>query len=335
MIKRKLQLFGWVVTGLLFITACQNEKRSIDYSKTTVAVDIYRFDEYLAENQPISKESVRNVQEDFPAFYDAFVQSILRPGNQPPYHAMQQFQTYFDSIGVNKMIAEEFQSITNIENDFLNVQRKLKTVFPTYKPVGLITMNSGFNYKNFLLQNYIVVGLDMYLDDSVDYVQMGQQFPAYKLETFQREYILPDIATTLLQDVFPDTGENNTLLDQMIYNGKQLWLKELLLGKSKPNQLIELTEKEYDWLVANERQIWRYFISEELLYSNDFGRFKTYISDGPFSSGMPEDAPANTGSFIGWQIVKTYAKKHPEKEIAAILSINDSQQILNDSQYRP
>jgi hypothetical protein len=50
---------------------------------------------------------------------------------------------------------------------------------------------------------------------------------------------------------------------------------------------------------------------------------------------MPPESPGNTGSWLGWQIIRTYMKKHPEVTLKDLIQLKDAQKILDDSGYRP
>ena len=331
MINRKYFLFISVCTFLLCMLACSKTERRIDISGIELSVNTFRFDEFLAKG--ISEEKINQFQTEYPEFSTAFNKAILR--SEGSYtQGLKQFQSYFDSIGVNQKINEQYNRIAQTEQRFTDVQKRLKAIFPDYEAVHFITMNSGFNYKNFLLDEQIAVGLDMYLGDAIEYEKIGSQFPLYKIHTFTKDYLVNDLAESLIRDIYPDNPENNTLLSKIIYEGKVLWLKQLALPDAEEHQIIKFTEEDWQWCTENERDIWRYFVSEELLYSRDFHRFKTYVNEGPFSSGMPKDSPANTGSFTGWQIMQQFARNNKDKSVSEIIA-TDAQTILSEADYKP
>ena len=335
MIKPKVQHFILGFTMFLFITACNQNKRSINTKGISIPSQLIRFDQLLSQDAEISQEQIDEFSAENPNFSRAFEQAILGQGEELNVEQLNQFKTYFDTIGIHQLIEEEYGKFNSYFNDITELQKRLQVAVPSFKPVNVITTNTGFNYKNFLVDNAIAIGLEMYLGKEVDYFEMGSQFPEYRVQTFTKNYIVPDVADALVNDLFPDRPENNTLLDKMIYYGKAIWLKSLLLPKTEDHYFINYTSENYKWAKENEREIWRFFVSKELLYNNNFNDYKTYVTAGPFSSGMPPESPANTGSFIGYQIVKQYAKNHPELSILEIMQNANSQEILNNSQYRP
>lgn len=334
MIKRKTYIFIWACTITLLVIACNTKDRSIPVSDINIQSTLFRFDEFASTQKNLHKDSLAVFFNQYPEFSKAYNKAILRKGELSYSQALENFEHYFDSIGVNRLIQERYTNFSNYQKQITKVQKQLKASITDFNEVDVITMNSGFNYKNFLLKNSIAIGLDMYLGDSVQYTRLGRQFPRYKEHTFTPNYLVPDVAETLIRDFYPDTPENNTLLSKMIHEGKILWLKSLVVPKSKDYVIIKYKQEDWQWCKENERNIWRYFISEELLYSRDYHQFKTYVNDGPFSSGMPKDSPANTGSFIGWQIIKHYAQSHPNESIGEIFN-TQAQTILEKSEYKP
>jgi uncharacterized protein YjaZ len=50
---------------------------------------------------------------------------------------------------------------------------------------------------------------------------------------------------------------------------------------------------------------------------------------------MPQEAPGETGNYIGWQIVKQFMKRNPTTSMSQLLAIGDAQQILDRAKYKP
>lgn len=334
MLKSFYQSIGLFVLLILSLSSCKQKKSEISTKGIEITQNTFRFGEFLEKNRPIQKSQLDTVRQVYPDFMNVFDKAILHSkGNVE--QDLNRFVHYFDSTGVHSLIEKEYAQIGEIEEGFLEAQKKLKAIFPTYQPINLITMNSGFNFKNFLLDNEIAIGLDMYLGNQVEYHRMGSQFPQYKLHQFSKEYILPDATLAVLSDIFPDNAEYSQLLDRMIYYGRIIYLQSLLLPNAEPHVLLGMTEDDYQWCEENEVDIWRFFVSEQLLYNNEFHKIKTYVTDGPFSSGMPNEAPSNTGKYIGWKIFSEYCKNNSSKNLAELLKFKENQQILSESDYRP
>jgi hypothetical protein len=50
---------------------------------------------------------------------------------------------------------------------------------------------------------------------------------------------------------------------------------------------------------------------------------------------MPEEAPGNIGSWLGYRIVERYGAKKDKVTLLDLMNNNDAQQVLTDSKYKP
>jgi uncharacterized protein YjaZ len=125
-------------------------------------------------------------------------------------------------------------------------------------------------------------------------------------------------------------------LSQMIYYGKQLYLKDLLLPDYNDAQKMGYTPEQITWCQENESYMWRYFISKEMLYSNDQKLAMRFIDPAPFSKFYLEidnESPGQVGSWIGWQIVRSYMNNN-EVSLTDLLNAN-AKEIFEKSKYKP
>lgn len=327
MLKPFLSIFS--VFGLiLLLSACKEEQSNLPDQT------LYRFDELFSSQKEITTDDLAEWETTQPAFYSVFLKNILRAPEGKEVIEMNKFKSYFDSINVSTFIQDEFSTHQELEKKIGKMQQRLVKRIPNYQPYSsIITMNSGFNYKNFLLEDAVAIGLDMYLGNKINYTQLGENFPSYKAHTFHKDYLTSDLAEAILTDLYPDSPEQASFLDKILYKGKLLAFKEAILPEAEPHTLIGMTKEEFEWCKKNERNIYRYFTSEELLYNRNFARYKTYINEGPTSSGMPTGAPANTGSYIGWRILSSYLKSSKE-EIQNVMNTS-SQEIIKGARYAP
>jgi len=95
------------------------------------------------------------------------------------------------------------------------------------------------------------------------------------------------------------------------------------------------TAKQTAWVDAFELDIWAYFLKEELMYSDDLQAYKSLVSTAPKSAGLTEESPGEVGNWMGWQIVKSYMNRHPETTLPELVALEDMQEILSKSRYKP
>lgn len=98
---------------------------------------------------------------------------------------------------------------------------------------------------------------------------------------------------------------------------------------------MEYTPTDMGWVEQNELQIWSHFLSSDLLYSSSKRDIQKLIGPSPNAPGMPPEAPGETANFIGMQIIKSYMKRFPDTTIQDLLDMDDAQEVLEKSRYRP
>ena len=97
---------------------------------------------------------------------------------------------------------------------------------------------------------------------------------------------------------------------------------------------IGYTGQQLKWCNQNEEQMWSFIIEKNLLYSTIEREYTKYLQDGNNTQGFPEGAPAKTGCYIGWQIVKSYMQNN-DVYLQQLVTESDPQKILDKSHYKP
>jgi hypothetical protein len=70
------------------------------------------------------------------------------------------------------------------------------------------------------------------------------------------------------------------------------------------------------------------------LQISDNNLIRNYVSEGPKTQELGENAPGNIGSFAGWQIVKKYASKYSDIKPDSLMHI-DAEKLYQDIKYKP
>ncbi len=145
----------------------------------------------------------------------------------------------------------------------------------------------------------------------------------------------PDVATSYSRQLISKPRQRN-FLAQMMYFGKELYLKDVWLPDYSDAEKIGYTEAEMTWATENEVDMWRYFIENELLYSTDAKLPGRFINPAPFSKFYLEidnESPGMIGRYIGWQIVRSYMKNN--NVTVPQLMIKTPEEIFKNSKYKP
>jgi hypothetical protein len=246
----------------------------------------------------------------------------------------------FITAGINRDLAagveEEYPDLGWLEEDLTGLFRHAKYYFPDFQAPEVYTYVSGMAYDEpvFYADSVLIIALDMFLgEDHPLYRQSG--LPYYRIRRMTREHLLPEIARAMSVTVTGDVSRGRTLLDFMVYYGKELHYIDLLLPETPGHLKIGYTEQQWQWCIDHEEMLWSFYIQQELLFSNDFQSINKMIQDGPFTTDFGSESAPMTGRWVGWQIVSRYSDKTDDENQRSLFATGDAQKILNESGYKP
>ncbi len=321
----KIKMMKFLKIGVIFymFSSCtKDSKTAEEIAKIPVQVTIERFDRIFAD---LTAENLAQIKEEYP---------FLFPSRYP------------DSIWINKAKDTlQLEINTEVEKVYPNFAgekelletflKHVKYYFPEVTTPRVITITSDVDYQNkvVLSDNLLLIALDTYLGTDHHFYEGIQ---TYIKNNFNREYILPDVATIYAKQLV-ELPKNRTFLANMIYYGKEIYLKNIFLPDFSNAQKIQYSEEKYAWAEANEEEIWRYFIDRQLLYSTEADLSSRFLYPGPFSKfyleEIDQEAPDRVGQFIGWRIVTSYMKNN-NVSLRQLL-LEDAETIFNRSKYKP
>ena len=316
-----MKKYLFLVVFCLFILSC-DKKNKVESAVTAIPLEVKveRFDKIFFETPP---QDLEKVKKQFPFFFP--------PGND-------------DSVWLEKMQdplwRELYTEVQKKYGDFEPVKLELETLFkhikyyfPKTKTPKVITVISEMDYKNKAIyaDSLVVISLELYLGKNHKFYQ----FPNYLKQNFEERQIAPDVVSSFSARNIPPVLDKD-LLSQMIYSGKQLYLKDLLLPDYTDAEKMGYSPEQIIWCQENESYMWRYFIEKEMLYSNDQKLISRFINPAPFSKFYLEidnDSPGQVGAWIGWQMVRSYMKNN-DVPLVDLLKTN-AKEIFVKSKYKP
>ena len=311
----------FVIALTLALISCDN-KSKVEKAVEAIPLEIMveRFDKLFFETPA---QDLNKLKKEFPYFFPS--------GND-------------DSVWLNKMKNPLWRELyTEVQKKYSNfepVQKELETLFkhikyyfPKTKTPKVITVISEMDYNNKVIyaDSLLIISLELYLGKDHKFYQ----FPNYLKQNFEQKQILPDVVSSFSIQKIPPVSDNN-LLGQMIYFGKQLVLKDHLLPDYSDADKMGYMPEQVKWCQENESYMWRYFIENELLYNNDQKLNNRFINPAPFSKFYLEidnESPGSVGSWIGWQIVRSFMKNN-EVPLEELLKMN-AKEIFEKSKYKP
>lgn len=172
---------------------------------------------------------------------------------------------------------------------------------------------------------------------------MGDNHPDYKgLEAYFQtsmnpQNIVPKVSEILAQHFVKRNNDQQKFIDEIVYNGKIMTLQDAFLPEFPDYLKMNYSKKQYDWSLANEANIWNYFVENNLVFSDDVRLNERFITPGPFSKFYTEidnESSPQVGIFTGWQICRKFFTENPKTKLPDFLKMN-AQEIFNKSNYKP
>ena len=307
----------------LFFNACQDEfTNESDIESISVSISFDRFDLKFYD-QP--SEVIPELKKKYPfLFPKQFSDSVWISRQKDSLQLLLQSE-------VNKT----FKDIELFERDVDHLFKHIKYFFPFAKTPRVITLTNNVDYqiKTVYSDSLLLISLDTFLG-SENHLYDG--IPTYIRKELDPKYITVQIADKFGTFVIPPI-EDRTFLARMIYEGKKLYLHDLLLPHVPIEDRIVYTKEEFNWALENEKYVWQYFIEKQVLYQTQLEWVQRFIEPAPFSKfylQLDNETPGRIGSWLGWQIVNSYMTQFPETPLDELLKIS-SQKLFNLSKYKP
>lgn len=336
----KICLYSLYLTLILLLTACSNSKRP-DIGDSKISVKIQRFEEdlYLQRDKNVN-EAVTFLKKKYGVFFDDFIHRMVGTPNLSPKEVLEILYRQKAYTDLQKETDSVFTNFKALEESLSGAFSYIHYYYPKAPIPQFISFISGFAYQIPVGENYIGIGLDMFLGkDSKSYPALIASIPLYQSRRFEPVYITPRVTEEYArQELFPVRDEDRSLLSQMIYNGKILYFMDKVLPETVNDTLkIGYTGRQLAWAKHFEGNIWAVLLEESLIFNSDFQKIHVYLTDGPFTPGLGdkgESAP-KLGIWIGWQIVKKYMQENPQVTLQELMANTDAQKILTKARYKP
>lgn len=286
-----------------------------------VDVIIERFDKEFFET-PDSR--LNNLKEKYPHLFPAFVPDSI--------WIEQKNDTIYREI--YREIHKQFPDTDQLEEELKSLFQHIKYYFPQQRlpKVNTVIAEVDYNSKVFFTDSIAIISLDLYLGKDHHFYERD----AYLREELVPSQIMPDLVKSFAEKKIPYPS-NGEFLSRILYEGKILYLKDLLIPKFSDEDKINYTTEKLAWAKENEENVWRYFIDENALYSTDPSLVTRFINIAPFSKfylDIDNESPGKIGSWMGWQIIRAYAKNNPQVTIDELLRKN-ADELFKQSKYKP
>lgn len=308
---------------LLVILSCKHENNiEQEIKNMSMDIKIERFDELFRET---NADNLPKLKQDYPfMFSEKYPDSFW-------------IERTKDTLQIKLLdeVSKVFPDVRKQEEEIKSLFQHIKFYFPEFNPPRIITTTSFVDYRNRIIVTDTInlISLDCYLGSEHEFYQGIQK---YIRDDFNKDHIVVDLATEYANKyIYQHT--NKTLLDEMIYFGKELYFKDVVLPFKTEAERISYTQEQLEWAHANESYIWRYFVERELLFSTDSKLPGRFINPAPFTKFYLEEidnkSPGKLGRYIGWQIVRAYMENNEVSLKEMLITLPED--IFNNSKFKP
>lgn len=306
----------------LFFLSCQNENSKKDKIEALpISLTFDRFDLKFYDQPP---EVIPQLKKEYPfLFPKQFSDSVWIDRQNDSLQLLLQ-----------DAVTKVFSEIQPLEKKVSRLFKHIKYYFPRTKIPQIITLTNNVDYqiKTVYSDSLLLLSLDTFLGEDHP---LYEGIPNYIRKELDQKYIPSQIVEKFSSYIMPHP-ENRTFLAQMLYEGKKMYLQDLLLPDEKDAIKMAYTEEELEWVKENEVYIWQYFIEKQVLYQTDPEWVERFLEPAPFSKfylQLDNESPGRIGRWIGWQIVRKYREQH-ETTIEDLIKL-PAQQLFNQSKYKP
>jgi len=315
---------------ILVLFSCTSNRKKLD-------LKINRFDQalFLINEENIEDVSVE-LQANFGTFNEVFSSQIMQKGNLTNEQYLQELLHFTH----HKDMREAYDSVAILFADFTDFEKELEFAFwqfsdyfPSYPIPEITTFFGGFNYGVVTYDDNIAIGLENFLGENSKYYQLLGS-PQYLRFQKQKKFISANVMEVWLNEYFQQYLDGRDLLSQLIYKGKIMYCIDKMLPKLLIENKFRFTSEQMNWVEENEVSIWQYIVNEDLLFSNDNQKFRTFIDYAPFAKGMPSEAPGRVAYYIGYKMVNEYMDNN-RIDVEELMYLTDSRKFLQQSKYKP
>jgi gliding motility-associated lipoprotein GldB len=320
-------------TSIIILLVCGCSPTAPDVSKVNVIISVRRFDQEFFSVK--SQQDLNKLKSNYGTFYEIYTNRIIQPSIRPDSSELSSVQAFRNDKDIKKI----YQETQTQWNDFSVYQSSIKKAlqyyryyFPNKIIPEVIPYFFGFNYAVIATDSAVCIALDQYLGKDYMYYNHLPDYIRYRKE---KQFMIPDLLRGWAMTEFEGPQPRKDLLDELIFQGKTMYLLSHLLPQTQDSVLMGYTSKQMKFCEDSEWNIWTFFVEKKLLYSTNPKDISNYTGEAPFSAGMPDDSPGRTGVWLGWKIVEAYMKNNKNMTLEKLMDEHDYRKILNKSNYKP
>jgi hypothetical protein len=326
-----------IAATILFLS-CNSAQKTPDISAIDVPLTTIRFEQSFFAIDTLRLDiSLQKLAGKEPLFTQDFLYNILATTPQTAAKDVPQFMSAYQSMF--KQTSTQFASIKTEEAAIKEGLKYVKFYFPDYKlPTKLITFIGPINsFGNIITIEALAIGLQMYLgkNDPIYVSEEGQSlYPTYVSRRFEKSYMATNCMKNILDDMFPLQDAGAPLCEQMVEAGKRLYFLKQVQPNAPDSIVTGYTSAQLEGCYKSEKDIWSFFIQNNLLYQKDPSLIGDYMTDGPNTAVFGDGSPGFIGQFVGYRILEAWLQKNKALTLDKVMR-TPAKIIFEQAKYKP
>ena len=330
--------WGFLLIVFFGTLSCSKGPRPPKVDHISVQVNVTPFYEDLFSFPYDSiKENLPYLEEKYGDYFVKYCTSVIGTGHPTEkgfIHNMKTFLSYEPNQEVLDSVRAIFGNTESLKEDLEESFKYYKYYFSESIEPNIYLHISGFNQSVVVDSTWLSVSVEKYLGaDCIFYEWLS--IPVYLRRGMIPEKVVPDIFKAMAMSDHPYDVSTDHLLNQMVYQGKILYFVSQMNPFLKDTLLFNYSSDQLKWVRKNEANMWASMVEKKHLFSTDRMTIQRYLGDSPFTYFFGQDSPGQTGQYLGYRIVESFMKKHPEVALSDLMMMKDGQELFTQSRYRP
>lgn len=337
-------LLWMVLFTVLIASGCRNKKtttKAPDISGVPSTLKIVRADKLLNASD---LQTFRSEWDQFYKTHPAFAVFLRdwiyqsEPGAEDAIGKI--FEVFAEPDKMRELadsVYQVFSSNTQWEQTLDDALRYHNYYFPFDTLPAVYTYSGMFGAPIDMTPDFVSVALTMFMgrDFSAYKAIPAENLPRYMFHRLEPQYIPVKVMDAAARTKFRMDLSDNSALNVMLYEGKLLYYLDQVLPFTPDSLKIGYTAAQSDWVEYNQEDVWALILTEDLLYSSKSADIARLTGEGPSTKGMSFESPSRVGTWIGWQVVKSYMARNPDVSLEMLFAQTDNQQLLQASKWKP
>lgn len=316
-LPKRMGAFFVAVLWLAVSYSCETTVVERQYIPDTKAINasmqLIRFEQafFGLDTGQLASE-LQNLEQQYPVFTQGYLRTFLQalPNNPVGLARIKGFISHPDTRYTYDTVQQVFGELPEVATQLNELAVHYTYYFPEEPP-----LNRAFTYiadyhgdrLAILSEGLVGLPLDMALGEGYPpYTFL--KIPAYDQRTCNKAHLVPKAADAVAQNYLSGVTKpgGSHLIDLMLFQGKLFYLTDILLPSAADSLKFGFSSQQMAYLKKGELALYEHLSNEELMYERGSRKINKYVTKGPFKPHL--DLPGNSGSWLGYRIVRCYAQ---------------------------